>query len=142
MSSSSTLTTEELDQLFKHLQDEIQNYDVLCHSVQTFKQYIEQGVEEGIFDQQDIQWLDEDLLNLKREKEEKEHNLKLKKETYNGSVTKLEHILKRRTQLIEEADKVSQMFRFRPNLLKKFAQKRVTLMKIVEQGKQDLHGSV
>ena len=130
--------TNNVENLFIDLQKKIQEYNDTIEAVEKFFLCIEEGKKEGIFDDQDIGWIEDDLKCLRDQRLQKETEYKKRKELYDNSVVKLEDVLERRKILIEEADQQTGVFNMRPELLKKFAQKRATLMKIVDQGKQDI----
>lgn len=129
---------DEFEQLFSNLKQEIQEYNALAQSVQSFKQYIEHGMKEGIFDKEDAEWIDTDLKGLLESKKSKEQELVVKETLYRNSVLKLEDILARRDNVIEEAEQNTRALSLRPELLKHFAKKRARLMTMVDAGKQDL----
>jgi hypothetical protein len=133
-----TSTLNDFEILFRNLQHEIYEYNKVIESVQSFKAHIEQGLRDGVFDNQDIQWVEEDLKTLMEDKEKKEVEYNKRKEIYENSVLKLENILEKRKQIIEDADKNTHIFSNRKDLLKKFAHKSATLLKLIEQGKKDL----
>jgi len=128
----------EFENLFFNMRNEIQEYMKVIDSLHKFRQYIDQGVRDGVFDEEDRRWIEEDLQKLTLEKDKKEIEYNNRKQAYEGSILKLENIMNVRKQIIEEADKNTNVFSSRPELLKKFAQKRANLIKIVEQGKKDL----
>jgi flavin-dependent dehydrogenase len=134
----SSRVNDEFEQLFVNLKQEIIEYHTLVQSVQAFKQYIENGVKEGIFDREDMDWIESDLKELLIAKEKKEHELRQKEDLYKNSVLKLEDILARRKDAIEDAEKNTHALSLRPELLKHFAKKRAQLMLMVDKGKQDL----
>jgi hypothetical protein len=133
--------SDDFERLFNNLHLEIQEYNNIIDSVQKFSTYIEHGRKEGIFDDQDMEWIEEDLKKLKTEKDKKEQEYKKRKEIYENSVVKLEAVLEKRKKTIEDADRNTGVFNARPDLLKKFAQKRAILMKIIETGKKEIQTS-
>lgn len=128
----------EFDRLFANLKREIDEYNTLVQSVQAFRQYVDHGLKDGIFDQEDMEWIDTDLKNLLLNKEKKEQELLSKENLYKNSVLKLEDILARRKDAIEVAEQNTHALSLRPELLKHFAKKRAQLMMMVDKGKQDL----
>lgn len=134
-----TLTSkQDFEQLFAKLNQDIQQLDNTIHSVEQFLQHVAAGIPDGVFDDQDRIWVEDDLKRLRAERQAKDADRQNRQEIYEQSVLKLERILNQRKQIIEDADRQTDVFRMRPELLKKFAQKRATLMKLVEQGKKDL----
>lgn len=138
MSSATKNIQNDYEHIFRALQDEIKEHQKIIKALELFRQKVTQGLKDGIFDDQDMQWIDDDLQHLLQEKEHKEKVFQQKREIYENSVLKLESILEKRRNVIEEVDSHTNIFSARPELLKKFAQKRATLMKIVDQGKKDL----
>ena len=136
--SNNSPIQDEFERLFAHLKQEIQEYHALAQSVQSFKHYIENGMKEGIFDQEDMEWIDNDLKELLESKEKKEQELMSKETLYRNSVLKLEDILARRKNAIEEAESNTGALSLRPELLKHFAKKRAHLMTMIDVGKRDL----
>jgi hypothetical protein len=128
----------EFDQLFANLKKEIVEYNTLVQSVQSFKEHIEHGMKEGIFDKEDMEWIDSDLKQLQLNKQQKEQELLAKENIYKNSVLKLEEILDRRKTAIEVAEQSTRALSLRPELLKNFAKKRAHLMMMVDKGKKDL----
>lgn len=126
------------ENLFLDLHKEIQNYNNVIQTIQQFKSYIEQNLNDGIFDEEELKWINEDLENMTEIRDKKESEYLKKKEIYETNVLRLENILNKRKQIIDEADSKTGVFNIRPELLKKFAQKRALLMKMVDQGKRDL----
>lgn len=137
-STDSVNISNEFEELFKTLKTDIEECTKVIHAVEEFKKYVETGLKDGIFDQQDMQWIEEDLKALVADKTHKETEYLKRKEIYEKSVLSLQNILDQRRKIIETADEQTEVFRSRPHLLKKFAQKSATLMKMVEQGKKDL----
>jgi len=131
-------SSSEFEQLFAHLKQDLDHLQTLIQSVQAFQQRVEHGIQEGIFDQEDWQRVDADLKELVHTKEQKEQELVAKETLYRNSVLKLEDILARRKQAIEEAEQATRALSLRPELLKHFAKKRAHLMLMVDKGKQDL----
>jgi hypothetical protein len=128
----------EFDQLFANLKKEIQEYNTLVQSVQSFREHIEHGMKEGIFDKEDMDWIESDLKQLQLNKQQKEQELLAKEDIYKNSVLKLEEILDRRKNAIEVAEQSTHALSLRPDLLKNFAKKRAHLMMMVDKGKKDL----
>ena len=128
----------EFDQMFTDLKKEIDEYKTLVQSVQSFKEHIEHGMKEGIFDKEDMEWIESDLKQLQLTKQQKEQELMAKEDIYKNSVLKLEEILDRRTNAIEAAEQTTHALSLRPELLKNFAKKRAQLMMMVDKGKKDL----
>ena len=128
----------EFDQLFANLKKEIIEYNTLVQSVQSFKEHIEHGMKEGIFDKEDMEWIESDLKQLQLNKQQKEQELLAKENIYKNSVLKLEEILDRRKNAIEAAEQSTHALSLRPELLKNFAKKRAHLMMMVDKGKKDL----
>ena len=133
--------TDDFEKLFDTLKLEITEYIHLIEAVQKFSAYIARGHQEGIFDDQDLSWVEDDLKKLMTEKNKKEIEYQKRKEIYENSVVKLEKVLEKRKKIIEEANQQTHVFDFRPDLLKNFAQKRAALTKIIEQGKKDLQNT-
>jgi DNA repair exonuclease SbcCD ATPase subunit len=129
---------DEIEQLFKSLRQEIGEYQTLAQSINSFKQYIEHGLNDGIFDQEDLEWINSDLSDIIQRKEQKEQELIQKEDLYRNSVLKLEEILDKRTEAIEQAEQTTHALSLRPNLLQNFAKKRAHLMMLVDKGKKDL----
>lgn len=128
----------EVESLFQSLRQEIAECTERVQAVQAFRQYIEAGVRDGVFDQEDLAWINQDLAQLTAEKEQREQELQRKETLYRNSVQKLEVILEQRRGVIEEAERHTQALRLRPHLLQQFAKKRAHLMLMVDQGKKDL----
>ena len=129
---------DEVEGLFQALRQEIAQCHERVHAVQAFRQHIEAGVRDGIFDQEDLEWLNRDLTQLLEEKEQRERELAHKEHMYKNSVQKLEVILEKRRDVIEQAERDTQALTLRPHLLQQFAKKRAHLMMLVDQGKKDL----
>jgi len=138
LTSTTPPIPDEFERLFAHLNQEIQEYHALSQAVQSFRQYIEHGMQEGIFDTEDTEWIDADLKGLLESKRNKEQELITKETLYRNSVLKLEDILTRRDNVIEEAEQNTRVLSLRPELLKHFAKKRARLMTMVDVGKRDL----
>ena len=136
--SSKTNDSVNFEILFLDLHKEIQNYNSVIQTIQQFKSYIEKNLNDGIFDEEELKWINEDLENVTEIRDKKESEYFKKKEIYETNVLRLENILNKRKQIIDEADSKTGVFNIRPELLKKFAQKRALLMKMVDQGKRDL----
>ena len=128
----------DFEHIFRQLYQDIEQSANILQSVRQFKQHIEPGLNEGVFDTQDLQWITEDETNLEKELKTKEEDLRKRKEIYEHSVLKLEKLLDKRKKMIEEGDRQTNVFAYRPELLKKFAQKRAELMKMTEQGKKEV----
>lgn len=137
-STSSHSHTDDFERMFSKLKQEISECQTLIQSVQSFRQYIEHGLKDGIFDQEDLDWVEADLKELSATKEKKEQELVSKENIYKNSVLKLEEILERRTDAIEQAEQSTRALSMRPDLLKHFAKKRAHLMMMVDKGKQEL----
>jgi len=129
---------DEIEQLFTSLRQEIVEYQTLVQSVNSFKQYIEHGLNDGIFDQEDLEWINSDLSDIIQRKEQKEQELSQKEDLYKNSVLKLEAILDKRKEAIEQAEHNTHALSLRPRLLQNFAKKRAHLMMLVDKGKKDL----
>lgn len=128
----------EFDQLFSNLKKEIHEYNTLVQSVQAFREHVEHGMRDGIFDKEDMEWIESDLKQLQFNKQQKEQELLAKEDIYKNSVLKLEEILDRRKNAIEVAEQSTHALSLRPDLLKNFAKKRAQLMMMVDKGKKDL----
>lgn len=132
---------DEFELLFAHLKQEIQEYHALVQSVHVLKQYVETGMQEGIFDREDMEWIDADIKGLLELKEKKTQELVAKETLYRNSIVKLENMLTQRDQIIKKADQDTNVLSLRPDLLRRFAKKRAHLMTIVDAGKRDLQKS-
>jgi len=129
----------DYETLFHTLQVEIANYAHMIQSVQNLKRKIEDGMSEGVFDAEDLNWVDHDVQLLCNQKTQKEHEYQQKMQIYQTSVLKLEQIIDKRKQILESADQQWKVFDNRPNLLQNFAQKNASLVKLIEQGKKELN---
>ena len=116
----------------------IEEHDRTIKSLQTFKQHIEKGLKEGIFDKEENEWVDAELKRITDIKNSCQEELSKKEDLYLNSILKLENLLEQRRIAIENAEKESCVFEQCPRLLQQFAEKRANLMKLVEKGKQDL----
>lgn len=134
----STTTSPPHDKIFSRLESEINHYNSLLESVAHFKEQVESGLRQGIFDNQDLEWIETDVQRLIKERDERVKEYERRKNLYDNSIVKMEDILNRRKEIIEETDKKYGVFKQRPELLKLFAQKRASLIRTVEQAKNEL----
>lgn len=126
------------NEMFATLQSEIDNYTTMLNSVLEFKKTVENGKRSGLFDDEDEAWLDDDIRVLTLKRNERVAELQKRKELYDKSIIKLEEILNKRKSIIENADQQLRVFQNRPELLQKFAKKNATLIRTMEQAKQEL----
>ena len=141
-SSRPPSTKHDYQDLFAVLQQEITTYSEMLKSVLHFKEVIVNGQRDGLFDDQDLAWLEKDIEDLSRKREERLREFEKRKDLYENSIVRLEDILDKRKAIIEEADQSLHVFQNRPDLLQKFAQKRAVLIKTVEQAKTELQQPV
>lgn len=124
--------------LFRDQRAKLQEYDETLGSLQIFKQHIDLGHQQGIFDEEEINWIDAENKRICELKIICETDLLQKEDLYTNSILKLEQLLEKRRIAIEEAEKEASVFTKCPHLLQQFAEKRAKLMKLVEKGKAEL----
>jgi conjugal transfer/entry exclusion protein len=124
--------------IFGQLQKEIDYYHNMLQNVTKFRNMIQQKSSDGLFDEQDISWVDADIKELEKELQQRTAQFDKRKHLYENSILRLENILQQRKGVIETADNECQVLSDRSGLLEKFAQKRATLIKTVEQAKHEL----
>ena len=125
-------------ELFAKLQAEIDEYDRELKAVKKFHATVKKNQESGLFDDQDIKWIDADIEDMEEKRRVRVEEYNRRKDLYENSIVKMEKILEQRKNIIEEVDSESNVFQNRPELLKKFAEKRATLIKTVKQAKVEL----
>ena len=119
----------------------LDGYEQTMKSLRVFKEHIQKGLEQGIFDKEENDWVDIELERIHDLKKTCETDLMRKEDIYMNSILKLENLLEQRRLAIEKAEKESCVFEQCPLLLQRFAAKRANLMKIVDKGKQDLQNN-
>lgn len=126
------------EELFSKLQEEIEEYDRKLESTKRFLSIIKKNQEAGLFDDQDAGWLEEDIADLEEKKRVRVEEYTRRRELYENSIVKMEKILEKRKRIIEDENGHSNVLQNRPDLLKKFAEKRATLIKTIKQAKVEL----
>jgi hypothetical protein len=119
----------------------LEGYEQTINSLRVFKEHIQRGLEQGIFDKEENDWVDAELERINDLKKTCEDDLTRKEDIYMNSILKLENLLEQRRLAIEKAENDSCVFEQCPRLLQRFAEKRANLMKIVDKGKQDLQNN-
>ena len=131
-------SSAEIKEMFQSQHQILQGYDQTIKSLRVFKEHIQRGLEEGIFDKEENDWVDVELERISDLKKICADDLIRKEDIYMNSILKLENLLEQRRLAIERAEKESCVFEQCPRLLQRFAEKRANLMKLVDKGKQDL----
>ena len=134
MSSSNNTKRKEIKKVLLSLKKRIEQKQTLLHNLVEFRSIVQKSQDEGLFDRQDIEWVEE-IQRLENEIQDLDRLYKKKKHLYHHSIVHLEDILQRRKQILDEADQRLHVFSQCPRLLKQFSQKHVTLMKTVDQMK-------
>lgn len=127
-----------IEDMFQTLRQDLHTQRALLSDLQTFKDFIERGRTDGIFDQEDCDWVQSECQSVQSYISQRETELARKEELYKNSVQKLEQILLQRKDIIEAAEDQTHVLSQRPQLLEHFAKKRAHLMMLVDQGKKDL----
>ena len=108
--------------IFVELKKEITYYETLLEKVTKFKVMIQNNASNGLFDDQDIGWIDDDIKTLTAELNKRVEEFESRKNFYENSIVRFEDILDQRKNIIESADAECQVLSNRPELLEKFAQ--------------------
>ena len=131
-------SSAEIKEMFQSQHQMLQGYEQTIQSLRVFKEHIQKGLEQGIFDKEENDWVDVELERINNLKKTCQDDLTRKEDIYMNSILKLENLLEQRRIAIEKAEKESCVFEQCPRLLQRFAEKRANLMKLVDKGKQDL----
>ena len=126
---------KEVQQVLHSLKKRIQQKQTLRKNLVEFHDIIHQNQTEGLFDREDIEWIQQEIHRVEKEVQELECVYQKKKHLYTNSIAHLEHILQRRKRVLDQADQKLNIFAQCPYMLKKFSQKHVILMKTVNQMK-------
>ena len=133
-----SLNSDEMKEMFKAQQLIIQGHERTIESLQIFKKHIAKGLERGIFDKEENEWVEDELKRITDLKTNCQNDLSKKENLYLNSILKLENLLEERRIAIENAENESCVFEQCPRLLQRFAEKRANLIKLVDKGKQNL----
>ena len=133
-------SSAEIKEMFQSQHIVLEGYEQTIKSLRVFKEHILKGLEQGIFDKEENDWVDIEMERIHGLKKTCEEDLTRKEDIYINSILKLENLLEQRRLAIEKAEKESCVFEQCPRLLQRFAEKRANLMKLVDKGKQDLQG--
>jgi len=129
---------KKYSKVLSKLKHEISRKKSMLDSLKQFRTIIKTHQSEGLFDDEDLKWVDDDINSLSEEIANLQIDYQNRKEIYDNSIVRLEHILNHRKKVIEEAEESLNIFHHRPHLLKKFSQKHVVLIKTIEQAKDTL----
>ena len=131
------MSGNSIEEKLEETQRTLKDLDSSIEALLKFQQRIAAGLHEGVCDAQDLEWVTEEVTAKQRERQELHESYSRSKKFYDTSLQQLLQILSRRNELIEEADSHSHVFGCSPGLLRKFAQKRALLMRMIEQTKKE-----
>lgn len=129
---------KKYSKVLSKLKHEISRKKSMLDSLKQFRTIIKTHQTEGLFDDEDLKWVEDDIEVLSAEISDLQADYQSRKEIYDNSIVRLERILNHRKKIIEDAEESLNIFNHRPHLLKKFSQKHVTLIKTIEQAKNTL----
>jgi chromosome segregation ATPase len=119
---------------YEVLNAQIAKLDHILHALLQCRRQLEQATSEGCFDAQDLEWVDDQIAVYEQQKKAIHDKI----ETYERSVVKMEEILTKRRDILEQVDRETNLFTDCPELLKKFAQKSANLINMINKAKEDL----
>jgi hypothetical protein len=129
---------QKYQDLFTQLKREIKMYDDKLQALSRFRDMVVNSEREGLFDKEDMSWIEDDIENVRTERDKRQAEYERRKELYENSIVKMENILQKRKLVFDQADSKFGVLQQRPDLLKKFAEKQATLMTTVKQAKVEL----
>lgn len=124
---------------FHELESQIEEFQIGIAALEKFRAHIQEGKEGGIFDAEDLKWVDDELSSKRAQYQEMAEELRNKRYLYDNSITKLEQVLESRKQIIETADNETDALKNNPTLLSLFARKNAQLIQMLENAKEDFN---
>lgn len=120
------------------LKEHINKLNTKIKSLAHFKELLLNSKNQGVFDSEDIGWVDKDISHLIKERDQFQDEYNRREDLYENNIIKLESILTKRKKIIETAQNKYNIFKECPELLQLFAKKRAQLIKTIDQTKKEL----
>lgn len=127
------------DVSFQELENSVKECALNIAALEKFRSHIHEGKECGIFDAEDLKWVDDELTEKRAHYQDMNNELRNKRYLYDNSITKLEQVLNDRKIIIEAAENETNVLQNNPTLLQLFARKNAQLIQMLEHAKDDFN---